>query len=153
MRLIEFAKSSIHPDGTIAMLKLYKDDADKLHNWCNKHQIQCIDKDKLHCTVLYSKQPVEHLVKYNNKLLNVNADIIGWKKLGNALTLELNCPRANKIHKYMIDQGGTHDFPNYIAHISVSYNWTKDELPDLIPTININFDKLKVDAIDTNFSG
>jgi hypothetical protein len=78
MRLIEFYKSVHHPHGTIAMLKPRKTDAEKIYNWCINNDISCINKDKLHCTVLYSKAPVEHLSKFNNKKINVKSKINQW---------------------------------------------------------------------------
>lgn len=151
MRIFEFV-STKHPHGTIAMLKPSKKVANELYNWCKNNNIQCIDKDDFHCTVLFSKKPVEHLVKHNNKKVIVDAKIKGWKKLGSALTLELHAPRANKIHKYMIEQGGTHDFPDFIAHVSISYDWPNQELPNTTPDIPLIFDKLTVDQIDPNFA-
>jgi len=153
MRLIEFYNASHHPHGTIAMLKPCGTDAEKLYKWCINNNISCIDKDKLHCTVLYSKAPVEHLTKFNNKNFIVKSKINQWEKLGDALTLKLSAPTAEKIHSYMRSQGGTHDFPEYIAHISVCYKWTDNKLPDILPDFPIIFDKLQVTPIDPNFSG
>lgn len=153
MRLIEFSSSNSHDHGTIAMLKLNEEDSEKLYKWCNENNIPCIDKDKLHCTVLFSKKPVEQLSKHNNKDVNVEADIIGWKKLGDALTLELDAPIAAKIHEYMLKKGGTHDYPEYIAHISVCYDWSQQDLPAATPDFPITFDKLEVTGIDPDFNG
>lgn len=153
MRLLEFDSQTFHPHGTIAMLKLSEACAQTLSEWCRDNRIPCIDKDKLHCTVLYSKKPVEHLVKHNNKKILAQGKILEWKKLGPALTLHLDAPLAHKIHKYMRKQGGTHDFPEFIAHTSVSYDWPQQDLPAVIPEFPLIFDQLHVKAIDPNFAG
>lgn len=153
MKICEFVKSTDHVHGTIAMLKPCAEDAEKLHKWCIDNDIPCIDTDKLHCTVLFSKEPVEHLVKHNNQTVTVKSTIKKWKKLGNALTLVLDAPIALKIHRYMRNQGGTHDFPSFIAHISVCYDCTDDKLPDVVPEFPITFDKLEVKPIDPDFAG
>lgn len=151
MRLFEFALTDKHKHGTIAMLKPCREDADRLHQWCNENNVPCIDKDKLHCTVLFSKAPVEHLTKHHDKDIVIKANITGWKKLGEALTLELDAPTVHKMHEYMIEQGGTHDFPEFIAHTSVCYKWPQQETPAALPNFPIKFNKLYVMEIDPNF--
>ena len=140
-----------HKHGTIAVIKPCNEDAGKIYKWCNENNIPCIDRDQLHCTVLFSSAPVEHLTKHHNKKIAVNSKIIGWKKLGNALTLGLEAPTAHKIHKYMINQGGKHDYPDFIAHTSVCYKWLQQECPAVVPNFPILFDKLEIKPIDPNY--
>lgn len=149
MRLIEFIDR--HEHGTIAMIKPCKDHANMLYEWCRDNNIPCIDKDKLHCTILFSKNPVVHLAKHNNKQLIIESKILGWKKLGEALTLELEAPKAHKLHQYMMNHGGSHDYPEYIAHTSVCYNWPQQEVPTVAPDFPLTFDRLHVHGIDPNF--
>lgn len=153
MKLIELDTGLYHTHGTIAMLKPTVECASTLYKWCKSNNIPCIDPEKLHCTVLFSKKPVEHLVKHNNKKIIVPAKILEWKKLGPALTLELDAPLAYKIHKYMRKQGGSHDYPEYIAHTSVSYDWPQQDLPAVTPDFPLVFDQLHVKPIDPNFAG
>ena len=94
MRLDEIDQSGKHPHGTIAMLKLCKGDQKKLHEWCEENKIPCIDKNKLHCTVLYSSAPCAHLEKHHKKSIYVPCTVKGWKQFGEALTLHLEAPRA-----------------------------------------------------------
>ena len=152
MKIIEFDSRSYHRHGTIATLRPTEECAKSLYEWCNSNNITCIDPEKLHCTVLFSKEPVEHLVAHNNKKIVIEAKILGWKKLGYALTLELDAPRAHKLHKYMIDQGGTHDYPEFIAHTSVTYDWPQQDLPSATPDFPLVFDRLKVTPIDPDFA-
>jgi hypothetical protein len=143
--------TSEHLYGTIATLKLQDNCARKLKKWCDKHNIQCLDPQDLHCTVLYSKKPVPKFMKINDKALDISAKIVGWKKLGNALVLDLNCPKATKLHDWMIKNGGTHDYPDFIAHVSVAYGYDSDQLPKVKPDMTIDFNKLKIKPIDPDW--
>lgn len=145
-------ESPHHKDGTIALLGLSDDSAASLKIWCDNHHLPCLDVEDLHCTLLYSRKPVEKFTKFDNAKLDIPAEIIGWKKLGNALVLELYCPKAERFHKWMIKHGGTHDFPDYIAHISISYDWERDDLPKTIPDMIIEFDKMSVSPINKNYA-
>jgi 2'-5' RNA ligase len=151
MKLFEIEQDIDHPHGTIAMLKLRESDQQKLYDWCEENNIPCIDKDKLHCTVLFSSTPCAHLTKHHKKSLYVPCTVRGWKKLGDALTLHLDAPRADRIHRYMRSQGGSHDYPDFIPHTTVSYKWKKDELPEVHPNFPLTFDLLEVTAIDPDF--
>lgn len=141
-----------HKNGTIALLRLSKQSAEELKEWCDLNDIPCNDPKKLHCTVLFSQNPVEHLSWLNGAKLKVHARIKGWKKLGNALTLELYAPKAHRLHKWMRKQGGTHGYPEYIAHTTTSYDWPSDDLPDKLPKFFLEFDSLTVEEIDPKYS-
>lgn len=149
----KFTINESHDNGTFGMLKLSDESANELKNWCDKHNIDCIDPDDLHCTVLYSKKPVPELSKLNDKEVDVLGKIKGWEKLGDALVLELDAPKAAKIHDFMINHGGTSDYPEYIAHTSVMYDVPDDiELPKSLPNFDLIFDKLEIKPIDPDFS-
>lgn len=141
-----------HKDGTIALLHLTEESATELKNWCDRHGLPCLDVDELHCTLLYSRKPVEKFSKFDNATLDVPAKIIDWKKLGSALVLELYCPKAERFHDWMIKHGGTHDYPDYIAHISISYDWESEYLPKILPIMPIEFDKMSVKEINKNYT-
>lgn len=141
-----------HKNGTIALLYPTEECAENVKEWCISNNLPCLDIEELHCTVLYSKVPVEKLTKLNNSTLDIPAKIKGWKILGEtALVLELYCPKAEKLHNWMIKQGGTHDYPEFISHMTISYDWDK-ELPDIFPNFLIEFNKLTIDAIDPDYT-
>lgn len=143
-----------HNNGTIAMLKLSEDSASKISEWCQRQGIECVDPSTLHCTVLYSRVPVEHLSILNDQPVSIEAKIKGWKRLGKALTLELDCSKIKRIHEWMREKGGTHDFPEYIPHLSLNYNWEEKELPnvDLANQPTLKFDRLDVEPINPTYS-
>jgi hypothetical protein len=150
-RLSESAPAD-HSAGTIVKLKMSDASAHKLVDWCDHHQVPCMAPYELHLTVLFSKKPVPHLQALDGKQINIKCKPVGWKQLGaSALTLELDCPAALRLHQKLLDQGGSHSFPNFIAHTSVNYDWHTQELPDDCPDFYLVFDAIEVDAIDPDY--
>jgi hypothetical protein len=53
----------------------------------------------------------------------------------------------------MIKHGATHDYPSFIAHTSVTYEWQGDELPKDCPShLLLEFDSLSITGIDPKYS-
>lgn len=126
--------------------------AAQLRDWCQANGISCLEEHELHCTILYSSAPVPQFTVLNEARLRIPAKVIGWKKLGTALTLELHAPKAARLHRYMIQKGGTHDYPSFIPHTSVCYEWNEDSVPDVCPTnMMLEFTHLVVEAINPNY--
>jgi len=138
-------------NGTIALLKLEEDSSNSIKIWCDNHSIKCLNPEDLHCTVLYSRKVVPDLDILNGMNIKFQAKIIEWEKFDKALVLKLDSSKINKLHNIMMNQGGTHDFPEFIAHITVSYDYN-DEIPVIIPKITVKFNKLLVEPIDKDFS-
>ena len=138
--------------GIIAMLKLSDKSASSLESWCQEHDLPCLEKGSLHCTVLFSRRSVENFPDLNGLEVLIPARIAGWRKFKTALVLELYSPRINLLHEWMIRQGGTHDFPEYIAHTSITYDWEIDELPTEIPSMDLEFDQILIEPISPIYS-
>jgi hypothetical protein len=147
-------ESHQHPAGTIITLSMNPSHATQLKEWCDKQGIPCMDPDGLHLTVLYSKAPVPHLMTINGNLVSVPANVQGWLKLGDkALCLSLNCDLAHRFHDHLKQKGGTHDFPEFIPHSSVNYNWQeRTDLPQVLPDFPLLFDRVNVKPIDPNWT-
>jgi hypothetical protein len=52
-----------HTHGTIALLGLSKNSAQHLKEWCSANNLPCLDEQELHCTVLFSRNPVRQFEK------------------------------------------------------------------------------------------
>lgn len=153
MKLIEFNNSPAHPHGTIAMLKLTKASRNKLYQWCKKKKIPCIDPEELHCTVLYSKNPVPYLEEFNKKKIKISAKVAKWAKLGTALTLKIENNKIDNLHNLMINAGGTHEYPEFIPHVTISYNWDISKLPKNLYKKRLNFNLILIKQIDPDYVG
>lgn len=143
----------LHPHGTIVTLIPSKTSAASISGWCKDNGISCMSPEKLHCTVLFSRKPVESLLEIDKKQVGIKTQVKGWKKLGNVLTLELAAPMISKIHDWMISHGGTHDYPQFIPHLSVCYDWNNEDIPNADPcAMMIEFDRLQVQPIDPKYA-
>ena len=119
-----------------------------------------VSQEKLHTTVLYSRKQLdkEHHVNISKTQLEVRSwrfspdrlDIFGEGQ-EQILVLRIKAPELIWIHDGLIYNGGTHDFPLYDPHITLSYDIPKDfdlskiDMPPiyLIPT-EIKTEKLKL---------
>jgi hypothetical protein len=137
--------------GTFAMLKLSANSASSLMSWCRENNLPCIDDEYLHCTILYSRKPVDRLSDLNGLRMLISATIIGWERFGTALVLKLYSSQIDLLHSLMIGQGGTHDFPEYIAHVSITYDWQTNYLPELTPAMILEFDQMLIEPINPKY--
>jgi hypothetical protein len=141
-----------HMLGTCVMLALSDSSGEQLKSWCREQNIPCIDSLHLHLTILYSRHPMPQLDSMNGNHVHVAAKVQDWIKLGDrCLCLHLDCDLATKFHNSLIKQGGTHDFPGYIAHCTINYDWCVATLPKLLPSFDLVFDRIIVEPLDGNF--
>lgn len=107
----------------------------------------------MHCTVLFSKNPVAQLSRVNGRKMTVKADPRKLRVLGKALVIELACPGACQLHKWMRSKGGSHDYPDYIPHLTLSYDWNTDQPPNLSLPANkqIVFELLEAKPINPKY--
>jgi hypothetical protein len=148
--LSESTNSNMHKNGTYADAGLSMESAQKLHKWCLDNGIPCIDFNKLHVTLLFSRAPVPQIAQLNQYKIHKPAKIIKWEQLGESLALMIDSPVAHKIHNFCIKHGGTHDYDEYIPHITISYNWNKP-LPTNLPTFPVVLDEIRVNELDTDW--
>lgn len=150
-----FITEEEHKDGTYVNVKVCSEDKTKLYDWCEEHGIgPPMDKDDYHATIIYSPTPCPDAKNYNFNL-PVHANIVGWKafdsQLGRCLVAQLQSEELNKLNSDMKTMyGATSSFPEYIAHITVSWGYV-GELPQDYPAFQIAFDKAQVKAIDKNW--
>jgi hypothetical protein len=67
------------------------------------------------------------------------------------MTLCLDAPLAYRLHHWMISQGGTHGYPEYIPHTSINYTGPKQTIPHELPKFPLLFDRLSVMPIDPDY--
>lgn len=149
-KFVDLNESAGHVNGTFVDTNLTETSCDKIYDWCLKHTIPCIDKDKLHVTLLHSKNPVPKLQELDGYNLSKTARIVEWKMLGTCLVLMLDSPLTQTIHNFCMKQGGSHDYPKYIPHLSICYDYD-GELPKQLPNFPIKFDKIRVSELDLNW--
>jgi hypothetical protein len=83
----------------------------------------------MHVTVLYSRSPVDPMKMGRDWREDEKGQIIVRpggprviEKLGeNAVVLRFACPDLDWRHKDMIEAGGSHDWPEFQPHVTISY--------------------------------
>lgn len=155
MSLTEFADD--HKDGTYVEYKLSEKSAAEIKNFCTDAGIDPIVKtESLHCTILYSRKPAP-AAKFHHYPLIVNAypkhwTIFNMRDGKKCLVLELESGGYFETihHDLMSLYDASHDFPEYKAHMTVSYDY-QGEVPTQIPQFILEFDRPHVESLDPLF--
>jgi hypothetical protein len=141
-----------HSNGTYINVKPTDVDKDNLYNWVVLNKISNpLDKHEYHVTVIYSKTPCPDAKEYDFNL-PIHGDIVGWKifdaPIGRCLVAHVHSDQLQKINADLKrDYGATSDYPDYIAHITVSYDYV-GELPTDYPAMSITFNEVQVKGLD-----
>lgn len=126
--MIDYLFESAHPGGTYASIAPSNDTKEGIFRFCSDLGIENLeDQDDYHCTIIYSSKPCPEVAKEDFGL-PCAALMKGFKILGEdtkVLVMELYCPRAKQLHDLFMEKyGATHDFPEYIPHITVAKDFT-----------------------------
>lgn len=149
-KFVELSESVDHKNGTFVDASLTAESAKSLYNWCNERNIPCISPEKMHVTMLFSRTPVPQLQQVDGYRLQRPAKLIKWEILGNCLVLTLNSKLANTIHNFCKKHGGSHDYPKYIPHITIAYDY-QGQIPSQIPNVELVLDSIGVNELDLNW--
>ena len=146
--LLEEEKSEIN--GTYASLKVTEESRDKLYAWLEKRKIEnLLPKEDLHCTVVYSRKKIN--LSKDMADLPIEAKFLGWENFNPEdpekaiLVLKLKSKEIVELFNEAKELGATHDFDEYIPHISVA---TTNKIPNVKPSFTVEFDKYKIEELD-----
>lgn len=112
--------------------------------------------NEIHCTVTYSRRPCPGLTDYEPDL-PVSAKIRGFEIFpmqsgGRCLVLELDSDDIRELHEYAIDMGCTHDYDEYHPHVTLTYDWHSDKLPEFeFDNTSLTFDRWSVKGLDPEY--
>lgn len=101
------------PTGTYVAVLPTESTLALLQAWAAENKFELADD--LHVTVLYSRT-VMNVVPCQDEFVATGVNL---EVLGGCLVLKLECPALMKRHEQLIAQGGTHDFPSYIPHMTL----------------------------------
>lgn len=118
-----FTKSIKAP--TYAALKLHPASSRMLKAWCEKQGIKNVyPKGEFHITVCYSKDPIHYkpmiFTDGPEQVYPQRFDLLGREDDKKFLVLKLGKGFAHKRFEYAREMGASHDFPEYLPHISIS---------------------------------
>lgn len=109
----------------------------EFHNWalCEGFS-NVLDPKDFHCTIAFSKKEVNwEILTPNSKILKINHGARSVSKLGEAGTVVLKFESSELTDRWKnyIGKGCSWDWPQYIPHISISYNDTNIDLSKVAP--------------------
>ncbi|AUM58489.1 RNA ligase [Proteus phage phiP4-3] len=83
-----------------------------------------VPREKLHSTILYSRKPVDYIPNSGSfKLSNQGKlDTFVSQSGKRCLVLKYESEYLQQRHDYGMIIGGTHDYPEYTPHITLSYD-------------------------------
>ena len=132
--------NELHPDGTYT--KVLLDDAakDRIYELMDALNLSNrVPKEDLHTTIMYSRKPCPNAMEMDGIATPFRgkvSDLKTWENRGtggNCLVAVIDCDPLRNIHEYMhLKYEATYDFPEYISHITLSYD-CGDTLLELPP--------------------
>jgi len=133
MRLKDITETK-EEKGTYAGLRFNDDDNDAIIELTKKLNIpNPINREDIHLTLLYSRKflpdykPAEKIDEWAYPTKFHVFDTFDKKR---ALVIKIDSPYAQKRHKELMKKhGATYDYPEYLPHITLSYDLGDMEIP------------------------
>lgn len=113
-----------------------------LRAWADEHKFELVDD--LHVTLLYSRKVV-NVVPCHDEFV---ATGVRLEVLGGDLVLMLDCPALKNRHDQLIAQGGTHDFPDYLIHVTLQKKTSLKPEDVQMPTFGLIFGREYNEPLD-----
>lgn len=149
--LLEGAPPKLESKGTYAAVRFDDATKDAVAKYIADNDLpNPISKDKMHCTVLYSRKycpDYEPLGKidppWTGKVTGLKLFVSRGKNRDEepkrCLVLRFDCDKLKERHEHLMDTlDATYDFPEYIMHITLSYDigdLDEDTLPDITKAV------------------
>lgn len=134
MKLEEITRQQHHKDGTYFGVRFTHDTKQNLSKYIKRNKIpNPIDPEEFHTTVVYSRKALPNVRSWGV----VTPMITGkpnkfevWKSHdgdNHVLVLKYDCQALTDRHNFLVNEfGATHDFEEYIPHITLSYDVGED---------------------------
>lgn len=115
-------KESSHKDGTCVSVRLSPESIEKIQQIQRSLNVSDpVPVESLHATVLFSRNPID--VEPNQTQYFGTSTAIDTFGVGNNIVvLKMNSPSLCQRHDDLIGMGGTHDYPEYQCHVTLTYN-------------------------------
>ncbi|AUR86057.1 RNA ligase/cyclic nucleotide phosphodiesterase [Vibrio phage 1.081.O._10N.286.52.C2] len=108
-----------------------------------------LDSKQFHATILYSRKQLDVPATDNTYQAKVNY-VDCWKTQDGkyAVVAKLSCDALSERHDDLISAGGTHDYPDYSPHVTLSYD---DKITPLFVNLDIRLVDEYVEPLDLNW--
>jgi len=154
--------------GTYAAVKYEATTCAIVAEWCKINNIpNPVDVDKMHSTLIYSRVKIP--TEYQKDLDEIELRSRGWRFLPDefklmptssdkgavkeVLVLTLKAPELIQMHDDLCRKGATHDFDDFIPHVTLSYKVPTDfNLALTPPPVYFIPSKIYFEPLDMNWS-
>jgi hypothetical protein len=135
MKVKDLIEDKKNGKGTYAGLKFSNDDCDIIVELANQLKLpNPIEKNDIHMTMIYSRKYLpnyEAAGQIDEWAYPKEFHVFDTFDKKRALVLKLDCPFAIKRHnQIMKEHKATYDYPEYIPHITLSYDIEDMEVPE-----------------------
>lgn len=152
-QIIRESQSEDHANGTYSSYIVDSKTKKNILKWCEDNDIECNTKDKLHCTIVFSKTPAPDLIEYNEKPVDITAKATGWELFGenkDCLVLKIENSEINDMHETMLEAGASHSYDKFVPHITFNSDYGGD-IPKSLPEFDIRFDVMEVTPLEDDY--
>lgn len=146
-----------HIDGTYSSLNLDSKSSKQLYKWAKKNiDGELTPQSQYHVTLIYSRTGIPS-AKGETIDLPLKAEAVGWEIFptqdgGKCLVLRIENPELDELHNlYREKYGATYDYDEYKPHVTISYDYKENSVPDTLPDVVLWFDKHTFKPLDTNW--
>lgn len=113
------------PAGTYAAFRLSKEAETQLHNFVAQNMPKIVElelPEEYHITLTYSRQTIDYVPQEHEPALAtpVKYEYLGRPDSDPVLVLRVDHPLLYNRHNYAMVLGATHDFPDYLPHITLT---------------------------------
>lgn len=131
--------------GTYAAVRFSDNTKDAIKQYQIDNEIpNRVPRDKLHCTLLYSRKHLPNYQApgdYQQPMQGETQQLESWPtrpdedgKTSNCLVLRFRCDELYNRHNQLMDEHqATYDFPEYIPHVTFSYDVGDTDVGQLPP--------------------
>lgn len=149
--------------GTYISCSYTRDSENLLEEWVRRQGQDIpkpLDKQNYHTTIMYSRKEL-NLVPYPSFANKYKVRTKGYRLFPSdkgaqfrSLALLLEAPELSNYHGALIKAGGTHDFPDYTPHITLSYYANENtKLWELnIPDFELEIYGIMICPLDLNWN-
>ena len=147
--------------GTYISCEYDRESLEPLVKWMQDHEIPFpIQLGQIHTTILYSRTPVSaipaidfadwEIEPMHFELFPLSSEDVGELR---ALVLRLSSDELIDTHNKLVARGGSHDFPDYHPHLTISYNVPADfDLSKLtVPDVKLRPRAVYIKPLDRNW--
>ena len=145
-----------HDYGTFVAAWVDKETQKKIVEFADKHNIpNQVDPKEYHSTIAYSRKGVPD-AKKQKWSTPIFAKFKEWKLFDNRieggkyLVAVVESAKLDEYHNAVMKLGGSHDFPEYHAHVSISADYEGD-VPEEGFDFEVKYDRVVVKPIDPTF--